>query len=273
LPNRTMPREPLNSRSPEINRADPGRRERTVSRQINSGKVMAFLQARMASTRLPGKVLMRIRGQSILERAIRRLRAARSVDEVAVLTTILDEDDAIVDEACRLGALVHRGPALDVLTRFQEAAETYVPGILIRATADNPLIDIGSVNRIVNALRSRELDYCMEVGLPYGAATEALTPAALEAAHLRAHKPEDREHVTLYIKEHPDEFRSAFLQAPEYLNQPRIRLTVDTLDDFVFMTRLIGRFPGSSHPIPLRRFLEAALTVSQERECKERCTF
>jgi spore coat polysaccharide biosynthesis protein SpsF len=268
-----MPQEPLSSRSPEINRAEQGRKERAFPSQINSGKVMAFLQARMASRRLPGKVLMRIRGQSILERAIRRLRAARSVDEVAVLTTTLDEDDAIIEEACRLGALVHRGPELDVLKRFQEAAEIYLPEILIRATADNPLIDIGSVNRIVSALRSRELDYCMEVGLPYGAATEALTPAALKTAHLRAHKPDDREHVTRYIKEHPDEFRSAFLQAPEYLNQPGIRLTVDTLDDFAYVARLIGSFPGSSRPIPLRRFLKTALTILQERERKERCTF
>jgi spore coat polysaccharide biosynthesis protein SpsF len=273
LPNRTTPTEHLNSRSPDTNHSEPGNKEGPHRGQAYSGKVIAFLQARMGSTRLPGKVLMCIRGQSILERAIRRLRAARSVHEVAVLTTTQGEDDPIVEEACRLGALVHRGSAFDVLKRFQEATEIYRPEILIRATADNPLIDIGSVDRIVKALHSRALDYCMEVGLPYGAATEALTPSALKTTHLRAHTPEDREHVTLYIKRNPEEFRWAFLQAPEYLYQPRIRLTIDTLDDFAFVTRLIGRLPGGSRQIPLRRFLNMALTIAQEGECKEQCTF
>jgi spore coat polysaccharide biosynthesis protein SpsF len=250
--------ESQHSSSPEI--AEFGK---TKVSPVQSGKVLAFLQARMRSRRLPGKVLKRIRGQSILERAVRRLRAARSVDEVAVLTTTLDEDDAIVEEASRLEALVHRGPAFDVLTRFQEAAEIYLPEVVIRATADNPLIDIGSVNRIVKALCSQELDYCMELGLPYGAATEALTPAALKTAYLRARKPDDREHVTLYIKEHPDEFHMAFLQAPRGLNQPGIRLTVDTPEDFAFVERLIESIPGGSGPIPLRKYVNLALAISQ----------
>lgn len=268
LPNRSMLPEPQNSSSPEISGTGG-----TKHSSGQSGKVLAFLQARMGSRRLPGKVLQRIRGQSLLERAIRRLRAAGSVDEVAVLTTPLDEDDAIVEESSRLGALVHRGPVSDVLTRFQEAAEIYLPGILIRATADNPLIDIGSVNRIVKTVRSQELDYCMELGLPYGAATEALTPAALKTAYLRARTPDDREHVTLYIKEHPDEFRMAFLQAPKGLNQPGIRLTVDTPEDFAFMARLIGTIPEDRGPIPLRKYVRPALSISQLIESKAVCTF
>ncbi len=116
----------------------------------------------MGSTRLPGKVLLRIRGRSILERAIWRLRAARTVDELIVLTTTLDEDDAVEREAERLGVRVHRGPALDVLRRFQEASERFRPSIIVRATADNPLVDFGSADRIVRAVRSSKLDYCME---------------------------------------------------------------------------------------------------------------
>ena len=108
--------------------------------------------------------------------------------------------------------------------------------------------------------------------MPYGAATEALTPAALKTAHLRGHTPDDREHVTLYIKEHPDEFRLAYLRAPKYLDQPQIRLTVDTPDDFAFVSQLIGRFPEGGRTVPLRKFLNLALTISQERDCKEQCT-
>jgi spore coat polysaccharide biosynthesis protein SpsF len=220
------------------------------------------LQARMGSKRLPGKVLMRMQGQSILERAIHRLRASPVVDDVAVLTTTLAEDDAIVQEAYRLGACVHRGSELDVLERFQEASERFHPDAIIRATADNPLIEIDSLERIVNALQSRELDWCIEEKLPYGAATEALTATALAKVYLCAQELRHREHVTLYIKEHPEEFRIALLTPPASLQYPEIRLTVDTMDDFKFVNRLIGMKPEEAFsPIPLKEYIALALTI------------
>jgi spore coat polysaccharide biosynthesis protein SpsF len=221
--------------------------------------VIAFLQARMGSKRLPGKVLMRIQGQTILERAIRRLRASPAIHEIAVLTTILPEDDAIVQEAHRLGARVHRGSELDVLKRFQEAAEKFRPEIVIRATADNPLIEIGSVKRIVEALRSGDLDWCMENDLPYGAATEALTAEALARVQLCAREARHREHVTLYIKEHPEEFRTAFLEPPGLLRHPGIRLTVDTPEDFRYVDWLIGKKPENGSSLPLSEYIDLAL--------------
>ena len=230
--------------------------------------VMAFLQARMGSTRLPGKVLMKIDGQSILERAVRRLQAARIVDAVAVLTTTHGEDNAIADEARRLGAYVHRGPDQDVLKRFQEAAEKYCPHIVIRATADNPLIDIGSIERIVRALISDCGDLCMESELPYGAATEAFTAMALAIAHNSAGEDRYREHVTLFIKEHPDQFHVIYLHPPDALRYPEIRLTVDTAEDFAFMDGLIRRLPERGHPIPLIDYLASAPNILTERECK-----
>jgi spore coat polysaccharide biosynthesis protein SpsF len=217
--------------------------------------VMAFLQARMGSTRLPGKVLMQIHGKSMLERAILRLRAAAVVQEVVVLTTDLDQDDAVAREASRLGAPVYRGSEDDVLLRFQDAAELFKPEIIIRATADNPLIDIGSVDRIVRALVSAQLDYCMERDLPYGAATEACTAAALAKTHVQARDPRDREHVTLYIKEHSELFQVAFLEAPENLHYPELRVTVDTAEDIAFMRSLIAVLPEIDGPIPLKDYL------------------
>jgi len=170
------------------------------------GGVMAFLQVRMGSRRLPGKALMKIHGRSIFERAVSRLQASPAVDAVVALTTRRGEDDAITAECERLGISFYRGPEDDVLARFFEASEIFRPEIVIRATADNPLIEIGSIERIVTALRSLGLDYCMEKDLPYGAATEAMTAEALAKTHAEARDPEHREHVTLYIKEHPDNF-------------------------------------------------------------------
>jgi spore coat polysaccharide biosynthesis protein SpsF len=225
------------------------------------GHVMAFLQARMGSKRLPGKVLMPIQGQSILERAVRRLRAASVVDEVAVLTTTLSEDDVIEAESLRLGALVYRGSEFDVLKRFQDAAERFHPDIIIRATADNPLIDIGSVARIVRVLYSDLLDFCMENELPYGAATEAITASTLARVHQRAREARHREHVTLYIKENPFEFASAYLVPPDSLRHSGIRLTVDTPEDFTFVDRLIRKIPEETHPLPLSEYIPLALTL------------
>jgi spore coat polysaccharide biosynthesis protein SpsF len=221
--------------------------------------VMAFLQARMGSHRLPGKVLMRIHGQSILERAIRRLQAAPVIDEVAVLTTCLKEDDAIVKECSRMSVLVHRGPDEDVLLRFHEASMIFNPEIIIRATADNPLIEIGSVDRIVAALRSNKLDMCVEQDLPYGAATEAMTSKALEKVHSLALDPRHREHVTLYAWEHPDEFRVSHVIAPDSVRYPKIRVTVDTLEDFRYVEQLVGRVAETPAPLPLDEYLIKAL--------------
>lgn len=226
------------------------------------GRVLAFLQARMGSTRLPGKVLLKIQGQSILIRAIGRLRAAQVLDGVVVLTTRLDEDDQVADEALRAGADVYRGPTLDVLTRFREASEAFAPEVIVRATADNPLIDIGSVDRVVCALRANRMDWCIEGDLPLGAATEALTAAALEEVDRKAIEFRHREHVTLYIKEHPEEFRTAILRPPDALRRPDVRLTVDTAEDFGYIESLVRRVPEEQYPIALERYLSLVVEPS-----------
>jgi len=229
------------------------------------GTAIAFLQARMGSTRLPGKVMLRIGGRSILERAIRRLRAARALDDVAVLTTTLEEDDEVATEARRLGVLLHRGPELDVLRRFAQAIERFHPEVVVRATADNPLIDIGSTERIVRSLRASGLDYCGESGLPVGAATEAVTAAALRRVDREAREEPHREHVTLYIREKPDRFRLALLTPPDRVRHPHLRLTVDTPEDFVFMEDLIASVPEPGDPPPLERYLEYAMSLARAR--------
>ena len=232
------------------------------------GSVVAFLQARMGSSRLPGKVMMPLQGQSILERAVRRLRASSSIDAVAVLTTRLPEDDVIVRVATELGAWVYRGPELDVLARFYEAAEKYRPDIIIRATADNPLIEIGSIDRIVKTLCADRSDLCMEDGLPYGAATEAVTAQALAEAHFRASEDHHREHVTLYIKDHPEAFRSSYPVPPDSVNFPKVRLTVDTREDFEFVDQLIRKLPEAGNPVPLKDYLPLALNMLHAGERK-----
>jgi spore coat polysaccharide biosynthesis protein SpsF len=195
-------------------------------------------------------------GRSLLERAVRRLQAAATLDDVVILTTTLDEDDAIATEAERLGVRVHRGPVNDVLKRFHEAASKFAPSVLVRATADNPLIDIGTTDRIVRAIRASRLEYCMELDLPVGAATEAITAAALDRAEREARSPRHREHVTLYVKENPDRFRVAFLDPPDHLRRPDLRITVDTPEDFLFVEGIISQIPERFSQVPLGEYLK-----------------
>ena len=229
-----------------------------------SGGCHAFLQGRMGSRRLPGKTLMKIQGHSILERAISRLRASPVVDAVVVLTTRGREDDAIAAECKRLNVPFYRGSEDDVLARFYEAAEIFKPEIVIRATADNPLIEIGSLERIVTALRTSDLDYCMEKDLPYGAATEAMTAAALARTHTAAVEPLHREHVTLYMKEHPDKFRISLLSPPIAVRRPDFRVTVDTPEDFANMERLIGCFPDRDINRPLEDYFAVCSAIKTD---------
>ena len=234
------------------------------------GTVLAFLQARMGSTRLPGKTLMSIQGQTILERAIRRLRAAPVVDDVVVLTTTMERDDAVERESIKAGALVYRGSEMDVLERFYGAAEKYGPDIVIRATADNPLIDIGSIGRIVQALHSDLLDLCIERDLPYGAATEAVRAESLRTVHAMARLSRHREHVTLYMKEYPRKFRLAYLRPPEFLCRPRMRLTVDTMEDFLYMKHLISQLPEGEQPVPLEAYIPLASPRSDLKKIQQK---
>ncbi len=219
----------------------------------------------MGSSRLPGKVLLKIGGRTILERVIRRLRAASTIDEVVVLTTTLDEDDAIALESERLEAPVHRGPVLDVLKRFQQASRRLRPEVVIRATADNPLIDIGSVDRIVRAIRASDLDFCMENSLPVGAATEAITAGALARSDAESRDAAHREHVTLYVKENLAQFRVAFLSPPDALCRPDLRITVDTPEDFLFVEDLILALPEDGLPLPLEHYLRVAEALMRAR--------
>jgi len=209
----------------------------------------------MDSTRHPGKVLLRIQGKSILQRCIDRLRAADGLDDAVILTTRHNEDDAVVEEANRLGVAVFRGPDLDVLARFRQAADLFRPDIIVRATADNPLIDIGTTGRIVSRVITDDLDYCVEVGLPVGAATEAITRPALETVDRLGCLEHHREHVTIYVKEHRDEFRTCFADPPAELRHPDMRITIDTPADFAFVEGLIKSFPEGCSPVPLEEYL------------------
>jgi len=226
-----------------------------------------LLQARMASTRLPGKALELIEEQPLLEHCLRRLMAA-GVARVVLATTTLEEDTVLCDLATRLGVAVYRGSDTDVLGRMAGAAEAFDLDPIVRATGDNPAVDIDAAGRSLAALNGLHADYVCEDGLPYGAAVEAVTRAALMRAARDGREPDDREHVTTWIKRRTDLWNLAFPAPPMPLRRPGLRVTVDTPADLAYMRALFA-CAGSDHP-PLRALIEAAERLDPARGQQKR---
>jgi spore coat polysaccharide biosynthesis protein SpsF len=193
-------------------------------------KTGIILQARMASQRLPAKALEPIAGRSLIVRCLQRLGAA-GVGPVILATTVGSEDDALVSAAQDLGAAVFRGSADDVLDRYVRCAAQFGLDRMVRATGDNPGVDINAPGRLLEALAGSNAEYVREDDLPYGGGVEALTLDALNRAALLAHDPFDREHVTTYIRRHPETFRTLVRRVPAPLARPDVRVTVDTAGD------------------------------------------
>lgn len=205
-----------------------------------------ILQARVGSSRLPGKALEPIHGCSMLERCLRRLIAG-GVAHVVLATTTLFEDNALAAIAEKLGVQVFRGNVEDVLGRYAGAAEAFDLDPVVRATGDNPAVDIQAAGRVLAELRRTGADCVIEDGLPHGAAVEAMTRAALCYSALVADSAYDREHVTSFIKERRDLFRVVNLAAPSPLRRPGLHVTVDTMEDLEWVRELYFR-AGSSEP-------------------------
>jgi spore coat polysaccharide biosynthesis protein SpsF len=200
---------------------------------------LVILQARMGSSRLPGKVLAPLGDRSILAQCIERLQAAR-VGEVLVATTTRPEDEAVVAEAQAAGVDVVRGPVDDVLARFVGALDGWTGPYVIRATADNPFIDVDGPARLLRLLDAGA-DYAIEEGLPIGAAVEAMRVDVLREAGELASSAYDREHVTPFIRQATDRFAVCSVPAPFEVRRPSLRLTVDTRQDLQFVRSLVDQ--------------------------------
>jgi spore coat polysaccharide biosynthesis protein SpsF len=205
--------------------------------------IVALIQARMGSTRLPGKTLVDIAGEPFLAHVIKRTRASRTVRDIVVATTTDPADDAIVALAARLGAGTYRGSANDVLDRFYQAARQASAGIIVRITADDPFKDPDVIDLIVGRLLADPaLDYAsntIEPTFPEGLDVEAFTFAALSRAWHEAKLPSEREHVTPYLWKNPDRFRVENVRHATDLS--KLRWTLDYAEDLRFTREVYAR--------------------------------
>ena len=207
-------------------------------------KRVAIIQARINSSRLPGKVLMEIGGRSMLARVIQRVRRANLVDEVLVATTPQHADDPIVSEARTLHAGVYRGDEGDVLTRYYEAATSAQAELVIRITADCPLVDPALIDEVIRRALDQypDVDYATNVlhrTYPRGLDVEVAPFRTLEQVWREARQPYQRIHVFPYVREHPERFR--LVNVAQARDDSRMRWTVDTADDLEFIRAVYQR--------------------------------
>src|SRR5437762_120212 len=176
-------------------------------------RTVAIVQARMGSTRLPGKVMMKIGGRPLLVYLVERISRARTLDGIIVATTTNPRDNIIIEECERRGIPNFRGSESDVLGRYVSAARACKADIVVRVTADNPFTDPDSIDRVVDKIALEGAEYAIEDSLPMGTAGEALSWNALSFIDSVACTVPEREHVTLYAKQNPQALNCAFLAA------------------------------------------------------------
>lgn len=211
----------------------------------NPPRIVAIIQARMSSTRLPGKVMADLAGRPLLARVIERARAAKSVDLVAVATTDRAADDRVA-EFCSAGQIpVFRGSEDDVLDRFRQAAARFEADVVVRLTADCPLLDAAVIDLVVGSFLTGNCDYAsntIEPTYPDGLDTEVFSREALERAWREAKLKSEREHVTPYIWKNPAFFR--LLSVKNDVNLSGLRWTVDEPQDLELARRVYQELSG-----------------------------
>tara|TARA_Y100001933_G_C18930223_1_gene535010 strand:- start:27 stop:761 length:735 start_codon:yes stop_codon:yes gene_type:complete len=205
-------------------------------------KIAAIVEARMASKRLPGKVLLKAKNITMLDHLIDRLKKVKILNEIIVATTINPLDQEIVD-FCNIKEIKYfRGSEDDVMGRVIGAAESCRAQIIVEITADCPIIDPSIVEQIVNIYLSNKVDYVSNANIrsyPDGMDTQVFSLDILKSSYQMTCNKLDREHVTLHIRNNPDIFSNINVIAPPEINLPNLGLTLDEQDDYIFIKNII----------------------------------
>lgn len=208
-----------------------------------SMKIVAIAQGRMGSTRLPGKTMMDVGGEPLIHHFIFRLKHSKKIDEIVIATTADKKDDTIEEFVRKMGVGCFRGSEEDVLERYYLAARERKADIVVRVTADCPLIDPEIVDRAITEFLNQDIDYISntrEPTFPHGMDVEVFSMEALERAFKEAKLPSEREHVTPYIWKNTDIFRVKQFYNKENLSN--YRWTVDHKEDLEVVREIFKEF-------------------------------
>lgn len=212
-----------------------------------------IVQARMGSQRLPGKTLMPIwKEMSLLELVLTRILKAKLLKHVILATSTREIDDCLIPIANRCGVEIIRGSENDVLARFIQAFNAYPADAIVRATADNPLIDPEMIDRLITFFFEKQpCDYASNLGpisgYPDGVGVEIVSAETLLQLDREAYEMRDREHVVTYLHDNLN-YSSCIQIAPQEFNRPHYRLDIDFFEDMVFIKELVKRLPSIGDP-------------------------
>jgi len=213
-------------------------------------RVVAIVQARMGSTRLPGKVMKDLLGKPVLTRDVNRVRRAKRIDEIVIATTTREEDDLIVSLCEEEGWRCFRGSENDLLDRYYQAARAFKADVVVRITSDCPMIDPEIIDKVIEEILNRlgRVDYVSNTlpprTFPRGLDVEVMTLEALERAWSEDNNPALREHVTPYIYRNPETFR--LHRVANEVDLSHHRWTLDTPEDLLFIQTVYEHF-GNDH--------------------------
>jgi len=202
-------------------------------------QVLAILQARVSSTRLAGKVLRPILDKPMLLLQIERILRSKMIDKIVVATSHEPSDDPLAEGLEKMDISYFRGSLNDVLDRFYQAAQVYKPKHIVRLTGDCPLIDPELIDQLINLHINEENDFSsntMPPTFPDGLDVEVMRYKVLETMWLKAHSPSEREHVTLYVRNHQELFKIGQIRREK--NLEHLRWTVDEPEDFQLVSSI-----------------------------------
>lgn len=229
-------------------------------------KTVATIEARMTSTRLPGKVMRKVAEKPLLQWMIERLRHVSNLDDIVVATTMNEQDDPIVDLCEKLGCLYYRGSEENVLQRVLQAAESVNADVICELTADCPVIDPQIVQEAVNFYHGNDFDYVSnchrrQAGdinfhtYPIGMDVEVFSARALKIAHQETLDPSDLEHVSLYILRH-HQFSVGTIEASGKLRRSDLSFTVDEESDFQLIQAIVNELGRDGRIFSLSEMLK-----------------
>lgn len=200
-------------------------------------KIVAIVQARMGSTRLPNKVMKPIGGIPMIELLLSRLSRAKELDQIVVATSVDERNQPLIEHVQKLGYACEQGSENDVLDRFVQAARKHQADVVVRITGDCPLADPTIIDAVISGFRKGGFDYMTNANpptFPDGLDVEVIRFSALQEAHQNARLPSEREHVTPYLRAHPGRYLLGNYASE--LNLSHMRWTVDEPEDFEFVS-------------------------------------
>ena len=222
-------------------------------------KVSIIVEARMNSTRLPGKVLKNIIGKTVIELLLNRLKSIKKIDKIIIATTKNSKDDLIEEFANKKKFHVYRGDENNVMQRVMKAAEYYNTDIIVSITGDCPLIDPEIVDQAINLYKNNKAKYvsnCHIRSYPDGMDVQVYSLNTLKKSYKMTKSLLDREHVTLHIRKNPNIFPALHLIAPRSLFWPNLGLTLDDKLDFILIKKIFEKFKNKKNNFSLKEIID-----------------